>query len=124
MANASDSPDSNAYPESACGIQFGVSGKHCATSGIARYGKESVMTVPEHGVRKLGWVDYTYYGACLVLMGYTVWLMYSIQEGNMGKLRLLRVADKVCKRTAETVGQWGMSAEAAYHRIIESERMN
>lgn len=78
----------------------------------------------EKVVRKLGWVDYVYYGACLVLMGYSVYLMYAMQEENTGKLRLLRVADKVCKRTAETVGQWGMSAESAYHRIIESERMN
>lgn len=75
--------------------------------------------------QKLTWIDWLYYTSCLGLMCYTVYVVYTLKEDdNVGRLRALRVVRSVCEGTAKTVGKWGMKAEVAYHRIIESERMN
>lgn len=74
--------------------------------------------------RKLTWIDWTYYSACLALMGYTVYVVYTLKDEGTGKLRMLRMARSVCKSTAETVGKWGIKADLAYNRLIDLERMN
>lgn len=113
------SPDSNSDSEPESGREHAVVGRKRSTAGRTAGNRKGKLMK-----RKFTWVDWVYYGACFGLMGYTVYAVYSMRdEDGTGKLHALRLAKAVCESTARTVGQWGMKADVAYHRIIESERM-
>lgn len=99
-----------------------MDGECCATGRSASDGKVNAMD--EKIVKKLTWIDYTYYGLVLGLTAYTVYLIYNLSHEGQGKLRTLRLVSGLCKKSASMVGTWGMRAETAYHRIIDAERMN